>query len=209
MSTAQEHTITNFLDDLASKAPTPGGGGAAALMGAQAAALVSMVCNLTIGKANYASVADEMQSVLQQAETLRIQLTAIMQDDITVFKGVMAAYGMPKETETEKAQRSAQIQTALKAATEVPLACAKASAEVLKLSQRVAEHGNTNVISDAGVAAMAAYAALKSAALNVYVNAGAIKDLNFAEARLQELQQIMDSAESLTTDVYALVKGKL
>lgn len=209
MSTAQEHTITNFLDDLASKSPTPGGGGAAALMGAQAAALVSMVCNLTIGKANYASVADEMQSVLQQAETLRIQLTAIMQDDITVFKGVMAAYGMPKETETEKAQRSTQIQTALKAATEVPLACAKASAEVLKLSQRVAVHGNTNVISDAGVAAMAAYAALKSAALNVYVNAGAIKDLSFAEARLQELQQILDGAESLTTDVYALVKGKL
>lgn len=209
MSTAQEHTINNFLDDLASKAPTPGGGGAAALMGAQAAALVSMVCNLTIGKANYASVADEMQSVLQQAETLRTQLTAMMQDDITVFNGVMAAYGMPKETETEKAQRSAQIQTALKAATEVPLSCAKASAEVLKLSQRVAEHGNTNVISDAGVAAMAAYAALKSAALNVYVNAGAIKDLSFAEARLQELQQILDGAESLTTDVYALVKGKL
>lgn len=204
-----EQSISNFLDALASKAATPGGGGAAALMGAQAAALVSMVCNLTIGKPKYAEVEHELQTLLSTAEALRSQLTGMMQADVEVFNAVMAAYGLPKATEDEKAARSAAIQTALQAATDVPLACAKACAEVLTLSRVAAEKGNLNVISDAGVAVMAAYAALKSAALNVYINANNITDRSFAEQRLGSLAEVLAGVDVEAEDIYQLVKQKL
>lgn len=209
MNDIEDQSIQQFLDALASKASTPGGGGAAALMGAQAAALVSMVCHLTLGKANYAAVQDDMQALLQRAESLRAELTAMMQADVTVFNQVMAAYGLAKTTDAEKAVRSAQIQHALRAATDVPLACAKACAEVVHLSRIAAEKGNSNVITDAGVAVMAAYAGLKSAALNVYINAGSIKDREFAEQRLAELAAILAGAEVASSAIYQTVQEKL
>lgn len=204
-----DQSIASFLDALASKASTPGGGGAAALMGAQAAALVSMVCNLTLGKPKYTEVEQEMLVLLSAAEALRSQLTDMMQADVEVFNAVMGAYGLPKATDDEKAARSAAIQTALQAATDVPLACAKACAEVLKLSRVAAEKGNLNVISDAGVAVMAAYAALKSAALNVYINANSITERSFAEQRLAALAEVLAGVELEAEDIYQLVKQKL
>lgn len=209
MSQIEEQSISQFLNELASAAPTPGGGGAAALMGAQAAALVSMVCNLTIGKPKYAEVETQMRSILEQSETLRTQFMKMIVDDMAVFKTVMNAYGLPKETDVEKSVRTTAIQEALKFATDVPLACARASAEIIHLSRVAAELGNLNVISDAGVATMAGFAALKSAALNVYVNTGAIKDQAFTESRLAELSEILTSAETTTEEVYQLVKSKL
>lgn len=209
MNEIEDQSLNAFLDALASGSPTPGGGGAAALMGAQAAALVSMVCNLTIGKPKYAEVEAQMHSVLQQSEVLRTKFMTMLTADVTVFNQVMAAYGLPKATDEEKAIRSGEIQEALKAATEVPLDCAKACAEAIALSKIVAEHGNLNVISDAGVAAMAGFGALKSAALNVYVNTGAIKDRIFAESRLAALDKILAGAELETEQVYQLVKAKL
>lgn len=209
MSEINDQSIQTFLDALASKTSTPGGGGAAALIGAQAAALVSMVCNLTIGKPKYAEVEAEMQAVLQQAEALRAQLTGMMQADVDVFNSVMAAYGLPKETDDEKAARSTQIQEALKAATDVPLECARACAETLKLSRIAADKGNTNVISDAGVAVMAGYAALKSAALNVYINTSSLKDREFVAQRLAALEKILTGADVAAEEIYQVVRGKL
>ncbi len=209
MTDLKDQSVQTFLDQLASKASTPGGGGAAAMMGAQAAALISMVCNLTIGKPQYAEVEPQMQTLLQQAETLRETLTGMIKADAEVFDRVMAAYGLPKATESEKASRSAAIQEALKAATEVPLACAKACAETIKLSQIAAEKGNNNVISDAGVAAMAGFGALKSAALNVYINTGSLKDRDFANLRLAELEGLLHNADATTEAIYQLVKSKL
>jgi len=205
----KDKPIQTFLDELASKSSTPGGGSAAAIMGAMGAALVSMVCNLTIGKQNYLDVEDDMKDVLRRAEELRQRLTDMVRADVEVFDQVMAAYGLPKETDAQKAARSEAIQSALRAATEVPLNCARACAEAIILAQRVAEKGNRNVISDAGVAVLAAYAALRGAALNVYINAGAIKDKSFAEERLAELGQITNGADGLTEQVYALVRNKL
>ena len=106
---------------LASGAATPGGGSAAAIMGAMGAALVSMMCNLTIGKKNYAEVEGEMRSLLMAAEELRLQLAGMVADDIAAFDGLMAAYALPKDTDEHKATRSAAIQRGLKAATETPL----------------------------------------------------------------------------------------
>lgn len=209
MSEIKDKSIEMFLNELASKQATPGGGSAAAIMGAQSAALISMVCNLTIGKPKYAEVEDEMQALLKRSETLREKLTAMIKADVDVFDKLMACYGLPKESDQEKTARSTQIQSVLKDATIVPLECAKACAETIELSRIAANKGNTGVISDAGVAGMAGYSALKSAALNVYINAGSIKDREFADAKLAELEQTLNGAEAKTEEIYQIVKAKL
>ncbi|AEG02303.1 methenyltetrahydrofolate cyclohydrolase [Methylomonas methanica] len=209
MKEIKDKSIEVFLDELASKQPTPGGGSAAAVMGAQGAALVSMVCNLTIGKPKYAAVEAEMQNLLAEAEALRETLIGMIKADVDVFDKLMACYALPKASDDEKAHRSAQIQFVLREATEVPLACAKACAEAMALSRVAAEKGNLGVISDAGVAVMAAYAGLKSAALNVTINAASLKDREFAEAKLAELRALMQSADSEAEEVYQIVKAKL
>lgn len=205
----KDTAIDVFLDELASKSATPGGGSVAALMGAQAAALISMVCNLTIGKPKYAEVETDMHALLVKSEALREKLTHMIKADVDVFNRLMAVYGMPKETDAEKNRRSAAIQTVLKDATDVPLTCARACAEAINLSQIAAQKGSVAVISDAGVATMAAYAGLKSAALNVYINTGSLKDKVFTDNALAELEQILSGTDNTVADVYALVKSKL
>jgi formiminotetrahydrofolate cyclodeaminase len=205
----KDKSIQQFLDELASKAPTPGGGSAAAIMGAMGAALVSMVCNLTMGKKNYEAVEDDMKEVLERAENLRERLTDMIRADVEAFDRVMAAYGLPKDSDEQKQARSQAIQEALKTATDVPLQCARASAEVVELSRAVAEKGNRNVVSDAGVAVVAGYAALRSAALNVHVNTAAIKDEAFVSSRLEELGSILARANEANEEIYRIVKGKL
>ncbi len=204
-----EQPVTRFLDELASSAATPGGGSGAAIMGALGAALVSMVCNLTIGKKNYAEVEPEMRSVLHDAEGLRQRLADMVAEDIAAFNGLMAAYGLPKLTDEDKTLRGAAIQHALRAATEAPLACARASADVIALSMRAAEVGNRNVISDAGVGALAAQAALRSAALNVDINVPSLHDAAFAQTCRDEIAALLASAVPLSERAIALVKSKL
>ena len=205
----KETTIQTFLNELASRSSTPGGGGAAAIMGAMGAALISMVCNLTIGKKKYEDVEEELKGVLEQAEALRQKLTDAIEADVEVFDRVMASYGMPKDTDAQKAARSEEIQTALKEATDVPLECARLSRDVINLSRAVAEKGNLNLVSDAGVAVMAGYAALKSAALNVQINIGGIKDEVFVRQRQDVLNKLMEKSEIQTENIYRIVKDKL
>lgn len=209
MVAIRDQSIQVFLDQLASKTSTPGGGSAAAVMGATSAALTSMVCNFTIGKKGYEAVQDDMKVLLTKSEALRAQLTAMIKADVDVFNQVMASYGMAKVTNQEKAVRGVAIQAALKAATEVPLACAKACAQAIDLSKEAAQKGNTNVVSDAGVAVMIAYGALKSTALNVYINVGSIKDRDFAEDRQATLATILQGADIASEEIYQQVKDKL
>jgi len=209
MSKIKDKSMQVFLNELASSSPTPGGGSAAAFMGAQSAALVSMVCNLTIGKPKYAAVEVDMELLLEKSEKLRTELTAMIKSDMEVFNRLMASYGLAKDSEEEKAVRSVQIQTILKEATLVPLACAKACSEVVLLSKEAAEKGNVNVVSDAGVAVMSAYAGLKSAALNVYINANSLKDREFAAMQLNVLEGILAGVEVESEEIYQLVKDKL
>ena len=209
MSEIKDKSIQIFLDELASKSATPGGGSVSALMGAQSAALTSMVCNLTIGKPKYAEVETEMQALLQKSEVLRAKLTGLIKADVDVFNRLMAAYGLPKETDEEKATRTEAIQTVLKAATEVPLDCVRACAEAIELSRCAANKGNLGVISDAGAAVLAGYSGLKSAALNVYINTGSLKDRQFAETKLAELETILKDVDTVVEDVYQSVKTKL
>lgn len=209
MTEIKDKSIELFLSELASKQPTPGGGSAAALMGSQAAALVSMVCNLTLGKAKYAEVEADMQALLTQAESLRTTLLGMIKADVDVFDKLMACYALPKASDEEKAHRSRQIQWVLREATEVPLQCAKACAEAIALCRVAAEKGSLAVISDAGVAVMSAYAGLKSAALNVYINAASLKDREFATSKLDQLTELMQDMDEEVEAIYHIVKHKL
>ena len=204
-----ECPIEEFLDRLASKEPTPGGGGAAAIMGAMGAALVSMVCNVSAGKKGCESVQPELQEVCTQSEVLRRRLTSMVADDVSAFDELMGAYKLPKDTDEEKLRRSQSIQASLKRATEVPLACARDCAEVIRLSRRAGEVGYLGVISDAGVGVSAAYAAARSAALNVYINAPSLKDRAFAERALAEIDALMTFCAAESEAVYGLVRSKL
>jgi formiminotetrahydrofolate cyclodeaminase len=205
----KDKSVQVFLDELAGKSSTPGGGSAAAVMGAMGAALVSMVANFTVGKKGYESCEAEAAELLRQAESLRHKLTDMIRADVEAFDGVMAAYGLARDTDARKAARAAAIQDALKLAADVPLGCAALCAEVIRLTKPMAAIGNRNVISDAGVAVLAAEAALRSAALNVYVNIGAIKDASFVADRRQRLEDIQAGTAELTEEVFALVRSRL
>lgn len=187
MSTTAEMTIGAFSDALAAQTSTPGGGGAAAIAGSYAAALVSMVINFTVGKKKYADVDAELRAILEQTETLRLELLRLADDDVDAFTGVAATYGMPKESDDEKAARTAAMQEALKVAAKVPFITAEKCLMVVELAEPVGAKGNPNVVSDAATAVNLASAALKSAILNVDVNLKMIKDeefvADFAERR--------------------------
>ena len=202
-------SLVTFLDDLASERPTPGGGGAAAVSGAIGAALVSMVANLTIGKKNYEAVREDLEAVNAKAEVLRAELIRAIDEDVVAFNSVMGAYGLPRATDEEMAKRAASIQAALKDATLAPLRAVKACFDVIRLSAAAAEKGNLNVISDAGVAVLSANAGLRSAALNVFINAKAIKDRDFAEKQIAEVNALLAQAAETTESVYQTVRTKI
>ena len=204
-----QSSVDKFLDDLASGNPTPGGGSAAAIIGALGAALVSMVCNVTIGKKGYEAVEAEMRSVLSESERVRRRLTAMVAEDIAAFDSILAAYKMPKATDEDKAVRAGAIQAGLRRATEVPLDCARVCAEVIALSRRASEQGYLNVISDGGVGVLAGFTGLRSAALNVYINAPALKDRAFAEAAIAELEKLLRFCGAESEAVYKIVRDKL
>lgn len=201
-------TIQPFLDELAGGTPTPGGGSAAAAVGAMGAALVSMVCNLTIGKEKFAVVEAQMKNTLARSETLRAELTQLIDEDAAAFNAVMAAFRLPKATDEEKAVRSEAIQTATQKATLTPLATARTCAEVIELGQLAAEKGNPNAVSDAGAGVAFAQAGLKAAALNVLINLLPIKDKAFVSTHQTELDHIL-TKHDLADQVYESVKSKI
>jgi formiminotetrahydrofolate cyclodeaminase len=202
-------SIEQFLGDLASSKPTPGGGSAAAIMGAMGAALVSMVCNVTMGKKSHVESVPKLQEILGEAEALRAALTAAVEEDIVAFDGLMAAYKLPKVSDPEKSVRAAAIQTALRAATEAPLDCARTCMKVIALSRRAAEASHVGVVSDAGVGVLAAQAALRSAALNVYINAPQLLDRTYAEAAAAEIDTLVTTGMRDGDAVFSLVRSKL
>lgn len=175
-------TTTEFLDALASGEPTPGGGGAAALTAGEAAALLSMVIQFTVGKKKYADVEEEMRGYLARTEVLRRELLAEVDMDAAAFQGVAATYGMPKETDAEKAARTAALQAALKHAAAVPFGVAERCLELMRLAEPVGAKGNSNVVSDAASALYLAHSAFQCAIVNVNVNLKFIKDEAFVSA---------------------------
>jgi formiminotetrahydrofolate cyclodeaminase len=196
-----QQSIGQFLDALASDAPTPGGGGAAALTAALAAALVAMTANLTIGRRAYEAVEAEMRALARRADELRAQATALIDEDATAFAQVSAAYKLPRGSEAERAARTAAIQEALKAASDPPLRLLEVSRQVLELSVPAAQRGNANLVSDAAVAAHLALAALQGARLNAEVNLRAIADEPFVLAARARIASALAGAPELLTAV--------
>lgn len=201
--------VTTFLDELASDAPAPGGGSVAALSGALGAALVSMVCNLTLGKKGYEEVQGDIGALLAQSEALRHGLADLLEEDVKAYTAYSVAAKMPRDTEEQKATRTEAMQAALKNATMVPMRIAEAAVKVMNLCMPVAEKGNKWAVSDAGVAVLMAEAALRSAALNVLINLGTIKDKDFAAEQRALLDSLLEGKPRLKDEIYDFVVGKL
>ena len=201
--------VTNFLDDLASNLPAPGGGSVASLSGALAAALVSMVCNLTLGKKGYENVQDDIQALLARSEALRHEMTDLLEADVAAYTAYAQTTKMPRDTEEEKATRAAAMQSALKKATMVPMRIAEVAVQIMDLCMPAAMKGNKWAVSDAGVAVLTAEAALRGAALNVLINLGTIKDVEFIATQHAYLDGLLAGKGALRDEIYEYVASKL
>jgi len=204
-----EYPVGDFLDKLASNAPAPGGGSVAAVGGALGAALISMVCNLTLGKKGYEGVQADIEALVAQSEALRAELQGLLDEDVAAYSAYSHTAKMPKDTEEEKAVRTAAMQAALKNATMVPLHIAEAAVKVMDLCLPAAEKGNKWAVSDAGVAVLMAEAALRAAALNVLINLGTIKDQAFVDEKRAYLDSLLENRGLMRDKIYDYVVSKL
>jgi len=199
-----EQRLTEFMDILASGAPTPGGGSAAALGGAMGAALAEMVCNLTLGKDTYADVQEEISRVQAVCRDHRRRLVSLVDEDASAFDQVMAAFKMPKGEE-----RSSAIQAGYRKAASVPLETARHCLGVLEQAATIARIGNRNSITDAGSAALMAHAALHAALLNVKINLSGIRDRAFVDKTTDLLADMEDRAARKLRETQELVHEAL
>ena len=175
-----DETLQHYLDDLASARPAPGGGSTAALSGAMGAALASMVCRLTIGKAAYAGVQQEIEELLKRTEHLRLRFQQLIQEDVDAYGRLSACYKLPRETNEERATRTEAIQKQLVEAALVPLEVAERAAELVQCCERIIEIGNATVLSDVATGAILASSAGEGAALMVRINVQALKNEELA-----------------------------
>ena len=204
-----EQKTTEFLNVLSSSEPVPGGGGASAAVGAFASALGMMVTNLTIGKKKYAEVEGEMVHIREQLEDFREELVKLTDKDAEAFEQLSKAYGLPKETEEQKAEKERIMEHALYEASIVPFEIMKTVYEVMKLLKVLEEKGSRIAVSDVGVAVLFARAALEGASLNIYINTRLMKDREQAEKLNSESDQLIEEARKLQEVIYAGVLAKI
>lgn len=202
-------SLSGFLGAVASPSPVPGGGSVAALAGALAAALGQMVAGLTVGKKKYAAVDAEMREAALRAAALVNALSALVVRDAQAYAEVAAAYKLPQEPEAAAATRQAAVTSALLRAAQVPLETARACADVADLAVTVAEKGNTNAASDAGVAALLAEAGCRGAAFNVRINVAALDDRSAGAPLLEELSGLVERTRASAGKAVARVEAGL
>lgn len=195
----------DFINELASKAPTPGGGGASAYCGALATALASMVGNLTVGKKTYAAVEDEVKEALIQLEEQRNKFVEFIDKDAQAFEPLSRAYRLPGATCEELAHKNKVMQQALVGATEVPLEIMEICAQVITTSKFLAHNGSRLALSDVGVAVLFAKAALKGASLNVYANASSMANEAQARSYIQQADCLIEEYGALADELYEYV----
>lgn len=198
-----------FVTVLASKAPVPGGGGASALVGAVGTALGNMVGSLTVGKKKYAAVEEEMQELKAKADVLQNELLRLVERDAEVFEPLSKAYGMPKETEEQKAEKARVMEAALKEACSVPMEIMEKCCEAIDLLVEFAAKGSVLAISDAGVGAAFCKAALEGASLNVYINTKSMADREYAESLNKKCDEMLDKYTKIAEEVFESVLGRL
>ncbi|NOK57410.1 MAG: formiminotransferase-cyclodeaminase [Chloroflexi bacterium AL-W] len=201
--------LNEFLNELASKAPTPGGGSVAAVTGAMAAGLLVMVCDLTIGKKQYADFEAEAQAIRERAESLRLELQELAQRDIDVFERLSSAYKLPRTTDADSANRRAAIQTVTKQATEIPLQTGRAIAKLLVLCPALAQSGSRLVVSDVGVAAALIQSAVPAALLNVEINLVSLEDTLFVQETRAHMKDLTMGINEEVADVLKIVGERI
>lgn len=199
-------SVKEFLAKTAGSDPVPGGGSIAALNAAIAAALTEMVANLTIGRKKYEEKEDLMKSIAISAAQYQQGFIKDIDADSDAYNKVFAAFKLPKETDEEKAERSAQIQTATKIAAEIPLEVARKAYAMMDIIEDVAKNGNQNAITDACVAMMTARTAVLSAILNVRINLASLKDEEYVKRLSDEIEQLTKKTVAKEQELINYVK---
>lgn len=202
-------TLSGFADETASESPAPGGGSIAAYMGALGAALGSMVANLSAHKRGWDARWEEFSDWAEKGKTFQTQLIKLVDEDTSAFNRIMDAFGLPKKTEEEKAARKQAVQEATRFATEVPFRTMKLCYESMSVARAMAENGNPNSVTDAGVGALAARAGVMGAFLNVKINAAGLEDKEFASQIIREGEAIVQKAQEQESEILAIVNAKI
>lgn len=205
----QKLPVEGFVSELASDSPAPGGGSASAAVGAIGAALLEMVCNLTVGKERYRAVEEELRARSGDLERLRVSLLGLADRDSEAYASVSRALGFPKGSDAEKEIRRLALQSALRTATEVPLEVARACGRALDMAEGVAQKGNPNAVSDAACGARFLHAALMGALYNVEINLKSMKDASYVQMRSDEARALRERAEAALAAALQQVDAKL
>lgn len=209
MTKSIELSCEGFVEALSSKAPAPGGGGAAALVGAIGAGLGDMVGGFTVGKPKYADVESQLVELMLDADDLQAHLLALVEADAQAFMPLSAAYGLPSATDEEKAHKAQVLEACLRDATAVPLDIMRACARAIELCKRFAALGSSLVISDAGCGVTLCKAALQAASLNVFVNTRLMADRVHAEACNAQARELLDEYLPMADAVFSQVEEHL
>jgi len=202
-------SVEGFANETASESPAPGGGSVSAAMGAFGIALATMVANLSSHKAGWDDRWEEFSNYAETGQKIKDELLFLIDEDTRAFNRIMDAFGMPKSSEAEKAARDKAIQDATRFATEIPFRVMKRSLESMEVIKAMAETGNPNSVSDAGVGALAARSAVMGAFLNVKINASGLHDKEFVKNILAEGAKIEQQACDTEKEILAIVNGKI
>lgn len=201
--------VNEFVEKLGSGSPTPGGGGASALVGALGIALGNMVAHLTIGRKKYVSVELDMLELKAHASNLQAQLLTLIERDAEVFEPLAKAYSLPKETEEEKKEKDRVMEKALNQACRIPMEIMETVCESLELVKEAAQKGTVAAVSDAGDAAVFCKAALQGASLNVYINTRSMKDRSTAEEYNRRADELLEKYCPMADEIFESVKNRL
>lgn len=204
-----EKTCIEFVNVLASKSAVPGGGGAAALVGAIGMALGSMVCNLTMGKKKYAEYEESVKEILVKAREIEKKLLSMIDKDAENFLPLSKAYGLPNSTEEEKKIKEEIMENALKVACEVPIDIVRVCFDAIKLHEDLVDKCSKLAISDVGVGVQCLRAAILSGKLNVVININSIKDMEYVETIRKEVNSVVEEGVKICDEVYAKVEKAL
>jgi len=201
-----KESCETFIEVLASKAPVPGGGGASSLVGAIGMALGNMVGSLTLGKKKYADVQEDIIALKEKADALQGDFLVLVQKDAELFEPLSRAYGMPKETEAERAEKARVMEAALRDACSVPMEIMEKCCEAIALHQEFAQKGTVIAISDVGVGVTCCRAALQGASLNVFINTKSMTDREYAEAINAKAENMLEQYVPLADAIFEGVR---
>jgi len=201
--------LNDFVSQLSTKAPVPGGGGASALVGAIGSALGCMVGSLTVGKKKYAAVEDDIKALMEKSLALQADLMTLIDKDAEAFEPLSKAYGLPSGTEEEKAHKAEVMAVVLKDACEVPMEIMRCCCKAIELIEEYAAKGSVIAISDAGVGATLCASALQGASLNVFINTKSMADREAAEAFNAEANAMLDKYVPMANEIFAGVRARL